>query len=967
MKSVYTIPPDVPFVDALMHGMLREAKSDPLVFADSLILLPTRRACLHLREAFRRHMNGKAMLLPRMQPIGDLDEDEIYFAGTNINPDIPPAITPLRRQLLLAQMIVRKESGMPLDHAAKLAEALAHLLDEVQNERRDFTGLEELVIEKELAAHWQETVKFLHILTDAWPKVLAEEGCIDPVDRRNRVLAAQTAAWRTKPPAGRVIAAGSTGSMPATAEMLDVIAQMPNGAVILPGLDQQLPEDAWQTLQESHPQFGMKQLLQQFGVHRADVKLWNHALSPRATRVRLLNESMRPADVSDEWRHLSTADIPSEALQGLARLELDYPQEEARAIALLMRSTLEKPCKTAMLVTPDRTLAERVSLLLNRWNIRVNDSGGTPLAATPTGGFLIDLLVAASPDANPIDILSLLKHPLAAFGTSTTEFRAKARQIEIDLWRTSRITDAVRWAESAQALQHIQEMLQPLSTTWAKPLSFVERINAHRQLAERIATSDRETGSARLWHGEEGEAAATWLDDLATASQNFPSLAGADYRELFSTLSRTVTIRPAWGLHPRLGILGPLEARLIHADLVILGGLNEGAWPPEAAVDPWMSRPMKKDFGLPLPERRVGLSAHDFVQLASAQDVVMTRSLRMEGAPSVPSRFILQLETVLRSLGYTTSTKDALAPNLPWQSWAQALDEPPTPMIKPCAPPEPRPPAENRPLQLSVTEISTWQRNPYAIYARHILQLSKLDPLERDIDASDRGTIIHEALESFLIQYPKNLPDNALDELLKIGARAFAAYKDYPEMRVFWWPRFERIAAWFVETERERREKGIVVLGSEARGRMALENFTLKGRVDRMEKQPDGTFGIIDYKTGSIPSQAEVQAGIEPQLPLLALIAQAGGFEGLSAGTVSELAYWRLSGGRDGSNIKALKQEQIEALTQKARKGLEQLIAQFANPDMPYRAVPRPGLQPRYDDYAHLARLKEWGRTEEDR
>jgi ATP-dependent helicase/nuclease subunit B len=964
MKAVYTIPPDAPFVGALAEGLLRDAGGDPLVLADHLILLPTRRACLHLREAFRQSMQGRSALLPRMQPIGDIDEAELYFAGGDVNPDIPPAIAPLRRQLLLAQLIVRKEPAMPLDQAALLAEALARLLDEVQTERLDFSGLEKLVVEKEYAKHWEETVRFLDILTQNWPAILAEEGSLDPADHRNRVLAAQAAAWRGQPPKGRVIAAGSTGSIPATADLLDVIAALPRGAVILPGLDCDLPEDAWQEITESHPQFGMKRLLEQFGVKRTDVKLWPPASNPRAARVRLLQESMRPAEVSEEWRNLSQKDIPPEACTGLSRLALDHPQEEALAIALNMRHALETPGKTAALVTPDRSLAERVAALLDRWDIRVNDTAGTPLSARPTGAFFADILAAAPPDSSPVALLSLLKHPLAAGGLSTVECRARARQIEIDIWRRAEDADG-RKEESEKYLRQFRHMLQPLAESWHKKLPLAERIDSHRRLAESIAATDSESGADRLWRGEEGEAAAEWFESWSAAARGFPPLTGPDYRELFAGLLRTMTIRSGWGLHPRLSILGPLEARLIHADLMILGGLNEGVWPPEAPADPWMSRPMKKDFGLPLPERRIGLAAHDFVQLASAEEVILTRSARFEGAPSVPSRFLMQLETVLRALGYSDDTEDALAPRFLWQEWAKALDEPLPKEIKPCAPPEPRPPATARPRELSVTEIGIWRRNPYAIYARHILGLRKLDELETELDAADHGIVIHKALEAFIRKYPAELPPNAPEELLALGREGFAAFDRHPEVRAFWWPRFERIASWFIAEEHERRAQGIAVIRGEAKGRLAFGGFTLKGRADRIEKHPDGILGIADYKTGQLPTQKEVAAGYEPQLPLLALIAQEGGFSGIPAAQVGELAYWRLYGGRSGSEIKPLGGD-IAALAKNARAGLEALIAKFVEAATPYQAVPKPGLEPRFDDYAHLARLREWGRTEED-
>ena len=425
------------------------------------------------------------------------------------------------------------------------------------------------------------------------------------------------------------------------------------------------------------------------------------------------------------------------------------------------------------------------------------------------------------------------------------------------------------------------------------PLPFAERIAQHMALAEQIAAMHDKDGAARLWRGEAGEAAATFLGDWHQATHDIPPLSGDDYVQLFTALLRSVTVRPAYGQHPRLSILGPLEARLHHADLIILGGMNEGTWPPEAAVDPWLSRPMKRDFGLPLPERRAGLSAHDFVQLASAPEVLLTRARRVDGAPTVPSRFLMQVEAVLQALGYQDGKGDALAPDKPWRAWARQLDTPEK--VEPCAPPEPCPPIAARPVKLSVTEIGTWQRNPYAIYAKRILKLEPLDTIDADVTAAERGTIIHEALEKFLSLHKDTWPADPLESLLAIGREVFAPFHDRPQVAAFWWPRFERIAAWFIAREQARRQTGIRVLAAECDGAMTFANgkFTLRGRADRIDRLPDGTVAIIDYKTGVLPTMKDVELGYEPQLPLLALMAEAGGFGKLGALHADQLSYWQ--------------------------------------------------------------------------
>jgi ATP-dependent helicase/nuclease subunit B len=957
-KHVYTIPPDAAFIDRLAEGLWKQAKRDPFKLSEMLVLLPTRRACRYLHQAFPRIIGKRAVLLPRMQPLGDIDEEELYFADSeDANSGIAPAISPLRRQLLLAQLIRKKDPAMPLDQAAQLALALGQLLDEVQYERLDFAGLEKLVPEN-YAEHWQKTVEFLKIVTDLWPALLKDEGCIDPALRRNMLTDAQAEAWRKKPPQFPVIAAGSTGTLKATRGLLDVVAGLPQGAVVLPGLDTELDEEAWQAIDDVHPQSSMKHLIEHIGIMRLDVKLWPTCKNEPSLCVRLLNEAMRPAEKTDAWRTLDAKKLPKECCHSLSRITFDTAQEEAQAIALLMRGALEVPERTAALVTGDRALAERVAAQLARWDVMANDSAGCSLAATPVGGFLLDILGAADPDATPIDYLSLLKHPLAACGMEPNECRAKAREVEIQVWRAANENKG-ETKHIRQWLENFKLIFEPMRQSWRKKLPLVEWIDLHRGMAEQCA-SDGETGAERIWKNNDGEEAAEWLAEWREAANGFPALSGDEYANLFASLLRAKTIRPAFGQHPRLSILGPLEARLLQADLTILGGMNEGTWPPEPTIDPWMSRPMKHDFELPLPERRIGLSAHDFVQLAAGPKVVITRARRAGNAPTVPSRFLLQLETVLDALGHKN---EMLTPKEPWAEWARMLDEPKEPA--PMAAPSPKPPVDARPRELRVTDIGTWRRNPYAIYAKYILRLRKLEPIEQEATAADRGNIIHKALEVFLRKYQDNLPADALEDLLTIGRDVFKPYEDEPQAMAFWWPRFENIATWFIEQEQERRGENIKNLQAEAEGSITLQkDFKLKGRADRVDQMPDGTLAIIDYKTGGVPKQKEVNAGLEPQLALLALIASEGGFKDIPAATAAELAYWQLSGGRTAGKTQLVKGS-IDTLMQHARQGLENLITQFANANTPYEAVPKPNLAPDYDDYAHLARLAEWGRTAE--
>ncbi len=968
--TVFTIAAGQPFVDALAAGLIERTGGDAAALADYTILLPTRRALRSLREAFLRLGGGTPLLLPRLMPLGDLDEEELAIASAEDFPegaawDVPPAISGLHRRLALTRLVSAMHGGdISVEQASALGAELAHFLDQVQTERLSFDGLKGLVAE-EYAEHWQVTLDFLKILTRHWPEILAESGAIDPAERRNHILLAQAEHWRRHPPASPVIAAGSTGSIPATAELLGVIAELPKGALVLPGLDTGLDPlsvaDA-----PHHPQFAMMALLEGMRMEPEDVPPWQAGGlgETHSARAGLINEVMRPARETGLWRRL---DAPGEdALRGVQRIDCPGPEEEARVIALLMRDALETPERTAALVTPDRRLARRVASELRRWHIEVDDSAGLPLAHSEPGAFLNLTAGLAAGGFAPVGLLSVGKHPLAGLGNSSARLRGLIRALEIAALRGPRPAPGLsglieRLPPGADDLRALLETVQKAAAPFVDVLAGAaaplrEMIETHVAFAEAVAASDAEPGRGRLWAGEAGEAAAAFIAELLEAADALGEINGVDYPGLLQSLMAGRAVRPRFGAHARLFIWGLLEARLQHTDLLILGGLNEGTWPMDVGADPWMSRPMRRQFGLPPPERRIGLAAHDFAQAFSAPEVAMTRAERVDGVPTAPSRWLNKLEKILTGIG----GGEAHFPSGKWLHWQSLLDAPDRQIrIQPASS---SPPLAARPRRLSVTQVETWMRDPYAIYARHILGLRELPELDAPPDRADYGTIIHGILDKFTAAHPRQLPPDAEAHLIELGRREFGRLLAQPGIWAFWWPRFERIAGWFVEAESQRRA-GVDVTLSEVQGRLELDApggaFTLTAIADRIERLAGGGIGIGDYKTGAIPSAKEVAAGFSPQLPLEAAIAIAGGFEGIAAGEVTALDYWRLTGAEPAGEVRSAGGDATE-LAAEARAGLEELIARFDDPETPYEARPRPGAAPRYSAYEHLARIKEW-------
>ena len=980
--QVYTIPAELPFVDALAAGLSDRAASGPFDLADFTVLLPTRRAVRSLREAFLRLSDGQPLLLPRMMPLGDLDEEELAIAGWQELPkqfegegisDLPEAISSLHRHLMLTKRIqVLEGDRMNIDQAARLASELGRLLDQVQTEQLDFAKLQSLVPE-EYALHWQVTLKFLEILTEYWPDILADKGLVDPAVRRNAVMQAQLAHWQNQPPQKPIIAAGSTGSIPATAELLTLIARLPEGVVVLPGLDQNINPVSLEA-QESHPQHGMFRLLAKMALSPEDIQTWQSGDIDGASpeRRELVFNVMRPVGNFNEWRELDPQ--PKAALEGIEYIKCPGPDEEAGVIALKLREALETEGKTAALVTPDRRIARRVASELRRWDIEIDDSAGLPLAQTPPGSFLRLTAELVAHHYLPLNLLAIGKHPLATGGMAPAPFRQLIRDIEVSVLRGPRpasglaaLIDLV--PEEQANMKELLETIGLMATDFTAAMAgskiiLGELLKTHIAFMEALATSDEQSGRTRLWSGDDGEATAGFVAELMEVSNVLGEIKPVSYPALLDVLMTGRTVRPNFGSHPRLMILGLLEARLQHADLIVLGGLNEGTWPPDVSSDPWMSRPMRKDFGLPSPERRIGQTAHDYQQAFCAPEVVMTRASRVDGIPTVPSRWLMRLEKLL--LGSDSSTADTLFFPGPWLHWQAQLDRPNE--VSPINPPAPKPPIEVRPRQLSVTQIETWMRDPYAIYARHILKLRALDPLDAAPDAAVYGTLIHNTLDDFSARFPKELPVDALDQLIQIGSSHFKPMLKHPGVWAFWWPRFLRIADWFVELEAERRQE-VAEIHSEAVGEFKFDSpagdFKLTAKADRIDELNSGTLRIIDYKTGAPPKKTEVAAGYAPQLPLEAVIAEAGGFAEIAAKPVSELDYWRLRGSNPAGEISSAGDEPLQ-LAADAKAGLEALIRLFDDVETAYESRPRPDAAPKYSDFEHLARIKEWSSLEGD-
>lgn len=976
MSRWFSIPAHRPFVEDLASGLLQRLGTEPEALAEAVVLTPTRRGARALAEAFVKAAGGKAVLLPQIRALGDLDEGEPPFEPGDLALDLPPAIGSWRRRFELARLVAENQDrlGRSLDAAAALemGDALGSFLDSCQIEEVEprIDGL----VTPDMARHWARSAEVLRIAVEAWPRRLEALGLSDVSERRIALLRRLGEQWKTAPPAHPLVAAGSTGTTPATADLLAVIAAAPQGAVVLPGLDQDLADDAWDKVDERHPQGAMRRLLDRAGVERSAVGVWLPEADSRGRwRRRIVNEALRPSEKTADWltqigrlREEAQGEDPiAEGLAGLSVVAARTEEEAAAACALLLRETLETPGRTAALVTPDLDLARRVSARLTRWGIAADSSAGTPLAGYPAAVLAAHVARLNVDPADPVRLLAVLKHPLARTGPGARTLERYAlrgprprdrAEIARRLERAGAPRDDGRPVppERLAALEEAQALSDALFDALALAAQpFADGAADAASAAAGLTRAVEALAGPELWSGSGGEAAASVLAALIGEAAGLPRMDARGFSELLERLFGGETVRTGGATHSRLRILGAIEARLVRADRLILAGLEEGVWPREAAVDPFLSRPMRQTLGLPSPDRRIGLSAHDFAQAACAPEVVLLHSERRGGAPAVESRWLWRLRTLARGAGLALPGRPEVL------DWVRALDAPDK--VTPAPRPRPRPPVAARPDRLSVTRVERWLRDPYAIYAETVLDLRPLDRPDLPIGPRERGTAVHAALERFARDHGGDLPEDA-EALIGLYLVEALDAAGLPESRMARETALARnVAPWLTAFERDRRRGARLVV--EQKGELRLEfgerAFTLTAKADRLEVR-GGAADILDFKTGRAPSQKQVDSHLAPQLTLTAAILRAGGF-GDGPLEPGELVYVQVSGGRKIGEVAVRGGPGASlALAEEARLRLERRIAAFHDESVPYVSRAIPQFAGETGDFDHLARLWEW-------
>lgn len=929
---------------------------------DVRVYLPSKRACQMLKLQFAEAGGGIPQFLPKLLPIGELDESELLFALGDATLTLKPPMSRLTQRFAFAELIRRyyRPAGpapISVEQSVRLADSLLSLWDELERENLPFERFRR-ALPGDLQEHWQQSVEFLAIAARYWPEVSDMMGQISLTAYRNQLLRMEIGLLERHGSDSPVIAAGSTGTVAATADLLAAIARMPNGHLILPGLDTEIDESSWQAMDESHPQWQLKQLLNRIGVSREAVTAWDGTEHARIRQI-AGREIMRPSEAISGWDSL-----PREAAEGIADLRLlscRDPLQEARMIALLLRYHGETPERRITVVTPDRELARLIKLAAYRHGITLDDSGGDPLLATGPG-MVFQLLAEAVEDPRPVTLLALLKHPCCQLGLRPEDLRERVLLLEKEALR-GLVATPLHWetllsqnapAFLSQLIDPFRQAIEPMQPLFSKPAaSFKELLEAHLTAAEALCTGA--DGGNTFLDGEEAEAFHECITQLRDASAVLPELAPAEYLTMVREFLAGSSFRPKNRDVNRFTLLSPIEARLLEADVVIVAGCREGCWPPTHNPDPWLNRSLRKNLGLPLPERRIGQSAHDLVMLLGHPLVYVTWPEKAGGAPVERSRFVERMLALKQLAAHQHPDIGPSEEPFDWRALADSLDMPS--VITPVMEPSPTPGAAIRAEALgtiSVTEVETLMRNPYAFYAKKILGLAAWEPLEAEPGPRELGQFFHTVMERFAEDYPLLPEEGRLEALLEIGRQEAAKhYSHFPAALPYVTGRLAGIAPDIIAWE-ERRRIDIREVSTEIRGQWQIPDMPVRliAKADRIELTADEGGRIVDFKTGALPTKKDITAGLRSQLTLEALILLEGGFSGASVPrSVSALEYVALKPGTERMVCMA------DELLDEARKGITALLGAFLQEGTPFIAEP---YGEERSDYEGLIRAGEW-------
>ncbi len=961
MTLVYNIPLSSPFIDSLANFILDNYRNDP----KAVVIVPNQHYAKSLLSAFISLQTKDSFIFPKIEVLNDLEANK-YLVDIPNNPTI---LSSLQQKLLLSNLVAqwaRNKEGisLTLSQTHNIGEELAKFLNILEAEQAPICDLKNLV-PNEFAKQWKITLDLLELIIDVWPKLLNDKNLISKEQYLNLIIQEKIKTIENNSSPSPIIIAGFDNYTTPIKNLLKAISNKINGIIFINGLDYFISDGMWEELHEDNAQFHNKKLLNLLNINRNQVINLPYSNIDKEKIASLLNYS---AENSTYWQNIDN--ISSKAIDGLEYIQTSSATEEAQVIALMIKKILLTNNQTCSLVTQNKTLAAKVITSLNKLGVPAEQTWNKPIRNSSCAIFL-KLILSLTSNYTTKDLLALLKHEYCCLGHEKHKFNNIIYNLEKDYLRKRNFPNGIKdilvllkkdnypHLDFIEKLDFLIDKFLLIGKNHA--LSIEQLITSHVNFAQELAnTSDQNPQKYDIspFHSEAGVAILNELNSLANSTYLFSYVKWGDYITIFDSLVNNISYCSNKNNLPRLTILSPEEAKILKRDLIIISDVNEESIPSICGINPWLNEQMTKKLGILTNAQNIALQAKTFANLIAQPNVIITRSIKNGGAQTISSRFLIKLEIILKKL----NLHEKIVSTKSWQDWLKIINH--IEILDSITPPAPTPPIEARPKKLSVTNIELLLRNPYGFYAKNILGLYKLETLDYVPSVAELGNIVHKCLDDFIKNYASLEENNQLNYLLSIIKYELDQYVINPITYNFWWSRLNKIAKWFVDNEKKRRQSPLLVF-TEQQGYIEIIDTIVTAKADRIEVK-DNCVSIIDYKTGTPPTDKEISLGISPQIILEGLILRNGKFNEpkITSNQIYSLEFWQLKGNIDEpASIKNAdsNKSNINNLIDQANEGIHNLINYFNDPQAKYLSTPDPKIKPKYNDYEHLARNKEWG------
>jgi ATP-dependent helicase/nuclease subunit B len=935
--------------------------------------MPNRRSANALRTVFLEEIESGSRILPSIEAIGDLDEKAIVLSGV----DSDSLLEYLKSQktsleigyrLLLLRETMLNYSHSSIEQAMGLSKELDVFLRDIENYEIDFSKLDNLVGE-DLAIHWQQILDFLKNFGTRWQDLLNKHNIASTYGNRVSSVRFYEKILKKVGLKNPLLMVGNFEPSESTLNLMKTLLKCDNAYLIFKGLENVMTAEECQSIDETHSHFLSEKTLEKLALDkRSMVNLrYPEYKTIGNDSLQSLYISMLPPELTYRWQN---NDKICE-LKHIQYIECREIHDELNLIMVYLLDHIAKNGLKNIALVANQELSQRLELLLSYWNIPFNNNYGKKFILHGVVRYLMLIVEVYNENYRANKLLSLLKNNFTRFGYDREKLLKNIQLFEeyilhngvnrngMESYRVN-----LRSVENEQTREDLTEFFDRIESYFAildgKNLPLEKLVQNHLQLAEKLAGSVENDGADILWHSEESgeKVRELFYGELLLQSKYFGNSNIADYEYILNFLISERSYSDDYSLYPAVNITSVQEAQLINYDLVIIANLNDGANPMNTPPDPWMSRKMRIDLGLPPRETEIGKSYFNLIQLVAQKKVLLTRSRNVDGTPSIKSRFLQRLETMLHCNGLGLATNEAIVRGFQkYHSFEYNLENN---IYK--VRPQPKPPVNLRPRNLSATNIDLLNLNPYDIYVKKILALKKTNPLEKENIHARVGIILHSIFERYSRDYEKYRRSGSGALALLVKDTLDHSFANDQLLTELYYDRVLETTRYFIELdERSRKENYSITLEDWNECDLgAGKNFFLSARIDRMEKL-NNSMRIIDYKTGTAPSKTDIICGWRLQLPVEALILS----KSRPGIDIESLQYWlvkqkncKVTEINDGEKMRGTNNIiLIRELVKKTEEFVMKLVDLFDNEFTGYTATNR---NSHYSDFNHLSRLEEW-------